>query len=572
MARNWNEQALPMLCLVARCRDDVRTFPLPATRARLGSAGENDIILGAPGVSRHHALMTRAADGGVQLTDLGSKNGLLVDGRRVDAVLLEPGRAVQIGYAMVSVEERETGDVLPELVVTGTRTPVDPSTASFTRTRAGRDALRLIAGIERLGGSVAQHAQAILEPSREVLEATSLFLLDDDAVVAGSGPALRDGALHLLGRASRERRRFDGEIRRAGQTSLLFSSVTRRDVAQILVAAYDGAPRTISDEERHFFSYLSTRLLRPREIGAVAEQPRAHDLVAASTAMQAVVRSAEALADARRPVLLIGETGCGKEVIARVIHRASSRAARPFRAFNCAELPGELIESELFGIEDGVATGVHQRGGIFASMDGGTLLLDEAGELTESQQAALLRVLETSEVRPVGSRVAQTIDVRTILATRRDLGVLREDLYYRCHVVRIPPLRERPEDIVPLALRFLERSCNELRIPRAAISRKAVDQLLAHPWPGNVRELEAAIERAVALFGRGGTLHADQFDLRPPRAAVEAERSLAERRNAVEREEIRDALAKTRGNKSAAARLLRLSRNGLRKKIARFGL
>ncbi len=557
-----------MLCLVARCRDDVHTFPLPGTRARLGSSGENDIVLGAPGVSRYHALMTRVAEG-VQLTDLGSKNGLLVDGKRVESVLLAPGKSVQLGHALVSIEDRETEDVLPALVAIGRGDRDEPSTASFTRTRAGRGALRLIARIERLGGSAVQRAQTILEPSREVLNATSLFLLDGDAIVAGAGPLLRDAALHEIARAANARRKGEEEIRRIGETSLLFSWSARR----ALVAAYEGSPRIVSEDERAFFSYLATRLLRPREEGEALALPRAHDLVAVSEAMQSLVRSAEALADARRPVLLIGETGCGKEVLAHVLHQSSSRARRPFRAFSCAELPRELIEPELFGIEAGVATGVAQRDGIFASMDGGTLLLDEVGELTDSQQAALLRVLETSEIRPVGARVPRQIDVRVILATRRDLGVLREDLYYRCHVLRVPPLRGRRDDIVPLALRFLERACNELGIARAAISRKAVELLLAHDWPGNVRELESSIERAVALFGRGGTLHADHFALRPPSTDVELPiASLEEHCNAVEREQIRDALAKTRGNKSAAARLLQVSRNGLQKKMERYGL
>ena len=560
-----------MLCLVARCRDDVHTFPLPGTRARLGSSGENEIVLGAPGVSRYHALMTRVAEG-VQLTDLGSKNGLLVDGRRVDCVLLEPGRSVQVGHALVSIEDRETEDVLPALIAGG-RGAREISTASFTRTRAGRGALRLIARIERLGGSAVQQAQAILEPSRDVLGATSLFLFDGDAIIAGAGPVLRDEALHALVRAAAETRRCEEQIRRAGETSLLFSSIARRDGVTILVAAYGGSPRIVSEDERAFFSYLATRLLRPREGGDGIEGPPTHGLVAVSEAMQRLVRSAEALADARRPVLLIGETGCGKEVLAHVLHESSSRANRPFRAFSCAELPRELIESELFGIEAGVATGVEQRAGIFASIEGGTLLLDEVGELTDSQQAALLRVLETSEIRPVGARVPRRIDVRVVLATRRDLGVLREDLYYRCHVLRVPPLRERRDDIVPLALRFLERACNELRIARASISRKAVETLLAHDWPGNVRELESSIERAVALFGRGGTLHASHFPFREPATDVELPvASLEERCSAVERDQIRDALAKTRGNKSAAARLLRISRNGLQKKIERYGL
>src|SRR5439155_18390339 len=207
-----------------------------------------------------------------------------------------------------------------------------------------------------------------------------------------------------------------------------------------------------------------------------------------------------------------GESGTGKERIAEAIVRASHRAQKPFVRFNCAALTAELAEAELFGHTKGAFTGAHKaRPGLFREADGGTLLLDELGELDPSVQAKLLRVLQEGEVRPVGDERAYPIDVRIIGATHRDLGELvksgrfREDLHYRLKVVqlRVPPLRERPEDIPMLAREFLRRACERFGLPPIAPTPGLLARLSAHAWPGNVRELENAIESAVALSDAG---------------------------------------------------------------------
>ncbi|HEY0469493.1 MAG TPA: sigma 54-interacting transcriptional regulator, partial [Polyangiaceae bacterium] len=222
---------------------------------------------------------------------------------------------------------------------------------------------------------------------------------------------------------------------------------------------------------------------------------------------QATLLKAETAAKTNATVLLLGETGVGKNVIARLVHEASQRQARPFIAINCAALPETLLESELFGHERGAFTGaVSQQKGRFELADKGTLFLDEIGELSATFQAKLLRVLQQGEFERVGGTATLKVDVRIIAATHRDLeagvraGSFRADLYYRLCVVpvRVPPLRERPEDIALLARAFLERFNAENHSTRA-LDETALAALLQHPFPGNVRELENAIRRAATL-------------------------------------------------------------------------
>ena len=232
-------------------------------------------------------------------------------------------------------------------------------------------------------------------------------------------------------------------------------------------------------------------------------------VVAKSPGMQRVVAIVERVAPSNVPVLIAGETGTGKGLIARAIHGASARAGKPFVTINCAALPEPLLESELFGHVRGAFTGASlDHAGLFATADGGTLLLDEIGELPIGLQAKLLRVIETGTLRPVGSTRERTVDVRILAATHRDLrravaaGTFREDLLYRLDVLSLemPALRHRREDIAPLVEKFLAESVHRHPASTAAcLSRAAMRRLLDHPWPGNVRELAHAIERAVLL-------------------------------------------------------------------------
>ena len=221
-------------------------------------------------------------------------------------------------------------------------------------------------------------------------------------------------------------------------------------------------------------------------------------------------------------ILLEGESGVGKELVARQIHDLSRRRNGPFVAINCAALVETLLEAELFGIEDRTATGVRGRRGKFEAADGGTLFLDEVSDLSLSAQAKLLRTIQDLAVERVGGNGTHRVDIRIIAATNRNLeeavknGRFREDLYYRLNVVRLrlPPLRERPEDVPELAEHFLRKYCAETGKTMSGISTLAIDTLCAHRWPGNVRELENAVERAVVL-GPGPEITADDLGLRP---------------------------------------------------------
>jgi two-component system response regulator HydG len=246
-----------------------------------------------------------------------------------------------------------------------------------------------------------------------------------------------------------------------------------------------------------------------------------------SPIMQALYSKISKVAPTDAAVLICGETGTGKELIANAIHRASPRANRTLISVNCAAIPESLIEAELFGHEKGAFTGAdHAREGLIAAADGGTLFLDEIGELPLEAQARLLRVLQEGEVRAIGSVTSRKVSVRLVAATHRDLRQMcnekkfREDLYFRINVVQLnlPPLRERGDDILLIARQLLSRYCEKLGRPAQVFSLDAEKAILAYQWPGNVRELDNIIQRAVILCDQPGALGAEQLELRitPP--------------------------------------------------------
>jgi transcriptional regulator with PAS, ATPase and Fis domain len=287
-------------------------------------------------------------------------------------------------------------------------------------------------------------------------------------------------------------------------------------------------------------------------------------------------------------VLLTGESGTGKEVVARFIHHASRRAKGPFVALNCAALPDQLLESELFGHERGAFTGaIAAKPGRIEQAGGGALFLDEVGEMAPAVQAKLLRVIEEREFMRLGSTRALHADIRVIAATNRDLhaaitrGEFREDLYYRLGVfeIALPPLRERVEDILPLADAFLVEIGETVGRPAAGISADAKDQLLAYAWPGNVRELRNAMERAVILAD-GGQVQSEHLPLAPARPAGTSWPSGIPERlpvggvnlESIERAFVIKALTQARYNKTRAAKLLGLTRAQLYSRIDKYGL
>jgi DNA-binding NtrC family response regulator len=334
---------------------------------------------------------------------------------------------------------------------------------------------------------------------------------------------------------------------------------------------------------------LLERMLPNADIAPPAAAPtpaREGELIGMSGAMREVQKAIGLLADSDATVLLLGETGTGKEVVARAIHRHGRRAKAPFVAVNCAAIPTELLESLLFGHVRGAFTGaVGDRPGSFREAQGGTLFLDEIGDMDLAMQAKLLRALQERVVTPVGGKPVQ-VDVRVIAATHRDLqqavhdGRFREDLYYRLGVVPValPPLRERLADIVPLAEHFLSLAAESG--PPSSLSSDAAARLLAHSWPGNVRELLNAMKRA-ATFVRRPVIAASDLDFlatRPSSPASDAEPTdwlagtLPEAIERVEIAMIRRAMEEAGGNRTQAAERLGIRRQLLYQKLGRYGL
>ena len=296
-------------------------------------------------------------------------------------------------------------------------------------------------------------------------------------------------------------------------------------------------------------------------------------LIGESPAMVELRRLGRLAARSRATVLLTGETGTGKELMARAIHRGSDRAGGPFVAINCAAVPEGLLEAEFFGYADGAFTGARRGGkpGRFEQAGGGTLFLDEVGELAPALQAKLLRVIQEREVEPVGAIRPVPVDVRVIAASNRDLEEMvarkefRPDLYYRLNVLelRLPPLRERLEDLPRLAEHLIRRLSRPAAAPRLAPA--ALERLRAYHWPGNVRELENLLERALVL-APGPVIGPEQF----PAPAAGRPSPWQQKRQEAERTALLGALAQAGGNKAAAARLLGLSRSQFYEKYHRL--
>ncbi|GMU64522.1 MAG: hypothetical protein AMXMBFR36_07960 [Acidobacteriota bacterium] len=414
--------------------------------------------------------------------------------------------------------------------------------------------------------------------------------------------------------------RWVGFVAKAGIRSSLRVPIRAQDRPIGGIAFLSRAPFAYDDEDGEFASRIADHLALAFAFQELAEEARriavaeerasqlaervellsrelerfsAHRALGGSAAWKRVLAEAAQVASTDTTVLVTGESGTGKEVVARYLHRGSPRAKGPFVAINCAALPEQLLESELFGHERGAFTGALQsRAGRIEQAAGGTLFLDEVGEMSPAVQAKFLRVLQEREFQRVGGGRTLKADVRVVAATNRDpkraieRGELREDLYYRLSVfeLKLPPLRDRPEDILVLAEAFLEELGEHVGRPAAGLSEDARAQLVAHAWPGNVRELRNAIERAVILC-RGGLVTSEHLPTTTARAPAAVVAAIGDapagprefpgegvRLDAVERELVIGALERARQNKSQAAKLLGLSRGQLYSLLRRHGL
>ncbi len=367
----------------------------------------------------------------------------------------------------------------------------------------------------------------------------------------------------------------------------------RLAVRAIRAGAYEYVPKPFDVDEMivALGRALEARELRQRNRQLAAEHAIGRRVVCESASMRHLLDAASRVAAKEITVLVRGETGTGKELIGSLLHAQSRHAEGPLVRFNCSAIPAELAEAELFGHTRGAFTGATQaRAGFFAEAHGGTLILDEVGELPLAVQAKLLRALQDGEIQPVGSGHVEKVDVRIVACTNRDLGAeiragrFREDLYYRLAVVElvVPPLRERREDIPALAHEFTLRYAERFGVEDTRLAPALVERLAAADWPGNVRQLENAVARMVALSG-GGEIGPEAFveiassEPAPRRLAddsvaepIDDSHTLREHLEALERSVIARTMTAVRGNQSEAARRLGISRNTLTERLRRY--
>ena len=363
-------------------------------------------------------------------------------------------------------------------------------------------------------------------------------------------------------------------------------------VRALKAGAFDFVAKPVELED---LRNLVGQALRPTAASDAARQETGQRLIGDSAAIESLRRQIRKVARSQAPVVITGESGSGKELVARLIHEQGPRSGKPFMPINCGAIPRDLVESELFGHKRGAFTGANSdKQGLFTAAHGGTLFLDEIAELPLEMQVKLLRAVQEKRIRPVGATGEEPVDVRIVCASHSDLeeavrdGRFREDLFYRIHVIglRVPPLRERTEDIPLLADHILERLAGEYGQDCPRLGDSARERLQDYPFPGNVRELENILERAVAM-AEGDTLGADDLQLNgsaaattPPErttAAVSDDTdaggaSLDDQIEASQRRMLTDSLERNRWNRTAAARELGLTYRQLRYRLKKLGI
>jgi transcriptional regulator with PAS, ATPase and Fis domain len=420
----------------------------------------------------------------------------------------------------------------------------------------------------------------------EILDAQGLGALSD-----------AHGLAAMIRRLRRSPRRSPLLIRVESQGASARAALIAAGATELLVVKPGSSPEEARGELVSLVDRLSENQAWSGRTPAVGSEGAAElrdapgrflpGVIGRSRAIESVLALVERARSSTATVLLSGETGTGKEVVARGLHASGPRAGKPFVAVNCGAFPDSLLESELFGHVRGAFTGADRnKPGLFFEADGGTLFLDEIGETSPSLQVSLLRVLQEREVRPVGSSRSRPVDVRVIAATNRSLrdeaarGFFREDLYYRLAVfpITVPPLRERREDILPLADHFLALHGKREGKRGCRLSRPAAHLLLAYDWPGNVRELENEMHRALALAEPGDLIQPSLLSdwvidiVEPIEQSVRAGEPLRENMNRIEAWLIRRTLEQLGGRRAATARKLGITREGLYKNMKRLGV
>jgi len=576
-----------------RGRDSWREVPLRPGALTIGGRG-SDVLL--PGAHAGEQARLDLRDEAARLSIASGAAPASIHGVAVRAATLRDGDSFRLGDVELSVHRRRAAEPTPAAQesaeqAAGTAAAL-PAPLLALLDRICHWALR---GSAEMRGSMLAQLAVALDAEAACLLDLPAAATDTPRLVAVWGDPRLDAelvaALRAAGRAAGE----DGAVRiarHAGTTA----SLLRAPGGTTLGLLLRGEAERDREADAHADAALpvATRLFAHELLRERASAPPAaaspvarglvfHEgiVVGRAPAMTRLYARLASVVEAALPVLVLGETGAGKEHVARLLHDSSSRAARPFVTINCAAIPAELLESELFGIARGVATGVEERAGKFQQADGGTLFLDEIGELPFALQAKLLRVLEEKTVEAVGGR-ATRIDLRIVAATNLDLaavaadGRFRLDLYHRLagFVVEVPPLRERAQDIPLLFGQFLAEASGG-SVP---LSPAVVTALVRYRWPGNVRELRHEAARVSALRTSGEAV--EMRHLSPPIAGSAVEESargplpgsLDEELERVERALIASTLAALRGNQSQTAMQLGISRERLRRRLRELGL
>jgi DNA-binding NtrC family response regulator len=561
--------------LVAQDGERSLAFPLAEGEHLVGAGEDCAVRLRHPTVSRRHARLV-VTGGRLTVEDLGSRNGTRIDGERLELpATIDSEATLSFGSQACRVEAVEERDL-----VAGVSFAPQPEPAEGVAAGPSRSAPPTTAGFGSLSDFTLERLPALLARLEERPDRPTMAGLAGEALFA-TLPCLW---VEVTARSDDDER------------GILFRAA-RADTAPAEGEAPWGAGGAVragflhENQARTFRPLLETAasLLRLSGAGPRGEAPARDDTAPPSLPdpptvvpeMLRLYRDAARVARGDVGVLITGESGTGKEVLARYLHAASPRARQPFVALNCAALPRDLLEAELFGVERGVATGVEARAGRFEQADGGTLFLDEVGDMAAETQARILRVLQEGEVYRLGGQAPRSARVRVVAATNRDLdamveaGTFRTDLYHRIADwrVELPPLRERRADIPNLAAWFLARETARHGLGAAGISLAALERLEACRWPGNVRQLEREMARS-ALFLEPGqllqTVHLHE-DLRTGGAARPTG-TLRERLEAVERREIERALENAGGQAQLAARELGIGRTTLYRRMKELGV
>ena len=552
------------MSLVLYCRDSARVVLLPSNSAiTIGRSEPSTVVVNDETLSRQHARFWRGGEDECWVEDLDSTNGVWVNGSKVSKSSVHPGDRVSLGAIDASLyapDPSSTTDLLRHAAF------LQALEKEIVRARHFRRplALMMVRGLET-DAHVARFHDIVRQQLRPV---DQVGMFAPDALELLLPEVGTDGAEGIATTLTR------GESARLACGVAAFPDVASS--AEGLIAEAHAAVRRATAASR---IVLASPDDRPGPIEMIGGSPRT----------RALVDTVERLARTSLTVLVQGETGTGKEVVARAIHQLGPRSRGPFRTVNCGAVPRTLLESVFFGHERGSFTGAAQSTrGFFEQASGGTLFLDEIGELPVEAQAALLRVLETSKLTRVGGQCEVEVDVRVVAATHRNLenmveaGTFRSDLLYRLNVmtVDVPPLRSRPEEIEPLVAHFLAEANRHNGRAIRGLTPAARAALAGYEWPGNVRELRNAIERAVVL-ARGDTITEEDLPDRvraahPPAKATtgttSANADFKARIQAFETSLIAEALDASGGNQSEAARRLRMPLRTLVFKLKAYGL